>query len=282
MITPKKPKNEAARISALRAYQILDTPPERAFDDITKLAAQILNVPVIAVSFLDDDRQWFKSTVGLNISGTSRDISFCGHAIVLKEVMTVNDTHLDERFANNPLVTGESGFRFYAGAPLIDENGYGLGTLCALDTKPRVFTDEEKTVLRVLANQVLTQMTLRQEIAKRTASEALLRAVNDIAPILIWQLDEKSQCNYFNGAALSFAGKNLLSLSAKELLRYLAPKGRRSVIRTIKKAVKANKDFRLELRLRGADGAYHWMDCHAVVRLDHQGQFIGLLELARI
>src|SRR4051812_16346662 len=126
------PSNEARRLEALRRYHILDTPMEEAFDDLAALAAYICGTPIAAVSLVDEHRQWFKASVGLNFRETPREQAFCGHTILSEEVMIVEDATRDERFAQNPLVTAEKGIRFYAGAPLIDQDGLGLGSVCVI------------------------------------------------------------------------------------------------------------------------------------------------------
>src|SRR5882724_5193861 len=137
MIAPPIPQDEAERVAALRRYCVLDTLAEPAFDRLTKIAQHLLDTPTVLVSLIDSDRQWFKSRIGLDATETPRNISFCGHAVYLREVLVVPDARLDARFADNPLVTGALGLRFYAGAPLITAEGHALGTLCAIDYRPR-------------------------------------------------------------------------------------------------------------------------------------------------
>ncbi len=132
-----KGESERARLEALRRYDILDTEPEVAFDRITQLASKIFNVPIALISFIDQDRQWFKSCYGLDVQETERSASFCAHAILADEVMAVPDARQDPRFSNNRLVAAEPGIRFYAGAPLKVAAGQNLGTLCIIDTQPR-------------------------------------------------------------------------------------------------------------------------------------------------
>ena len=155
------PVDEHARLEALRSYGVLDTPPEQLFDDVTKLAAQICGVPISAISLVDEERQWFKSIVGLDARETPRDAAFCAHAILEPEVMVVEDAATDRRFADNPLVLGDPGIRFYAGAPLVTPEGLALGSLCVIDSVPRELSDEQVEALRVLGRLVMTELELR-------------------------------------------------------------------------------------------------------------------------
>ncbi|WP_009634587.1 PAS domain S-box protein [Synechocystis sp. PCC 7509] len=158
------PSNEAARLLAVSNYEILDTAIESVFDDLTRLAAYICGVPTAMISLIDRDRQWFKSKLGIEILQTARDDAFCAHAILQIEPLIIPDAELDERFADNPLVTGKPGIRFYAGAPLIDPEGFSLGTLCVIDYVPRQLSNEQQDALVVLSRQVMTQLRLRRNL----------------------------------------------------------------------------------------------------------------------
>jgi signal transduction histidine kinase len=163
MIRPKKPHNEAIRIKTLKSFSILDTFSEKEFDEITLLASIICETPMSLISLIDGDRQWFKSKVGLDIDETSREISFCGHAILNEgHLFTVEDSRLDERFYDNPLVTGSPNVVFYAGAPLVTSDGFSLGTLCVLDSKPKVLTMMQQKAMEVLSNNIITLFELKK------------------------------------------------------------------------------------------------------------------------
>jgi GAF domain-containing protein len=156
--------NDAARVSALQKYAILDSEPEQAFDDLTQLASYVCKTPIALISLIDEDRQWFKSRVGISATETSRDIAFCSTAIQQPDVLVVPDTLQDERFRTNPLVTAEPNIRFYAGAPLINEDGYALGTLCVVDRTPRNLAPEQEAALKALSRLVLMQLEFRRNL----------------------------------------------------------------------------------------------------------------------
>lgn len=158
---PPVPVNEAERLRALHELDVLDTPPEEDFDQIVELAASICGVPVSLVSLIDADRQWFKARTGIDVTETSRDVSFCAYAILGRDLLVVPDMRADPRFADNPAVRDSPGVRFYAGAPLVTSDGYPLGTLCVVDSEPRRLSLEQLQALRSLARQVTAQLELR-------------------------------------------------------------------------------------------------------------------------
>ncbi len=173
------PDNEAQRLKTLRGYDVLDTPPEQAYDDLTLLAAQICQVPIAVITLIDENRQWFKSIIGLSVTETPRDFAFCAHAILYSDKMLeVRDAELDPRFADNPLVTGDPHIRFYAGAPLVAPDGVALGTLCVIDYVPRVLSAEQQTALRALSRTVIAQLELRRTLAARRLVEEQLQLLN--------------------------------------------------------------------------------------------------------
>jgi len=172
MIEPEIPVNESERLSDLESYSILDTLPESEYEEITKLAAMICQVPIALISLIDNDRQWFKSHFGLNISETPRTLAFCAHAINNpSEVLSVPDARLDARFKDNPLVTSNPNVTAYTGVPLVSTSGYPLGTLCVIDTKPKEMNAEQIEALKALSNQVIRLFELRK-------NKALLESVN--------------------------------------------------------------------------------------------------------
>jgi GAF domain-containing protein len=159
-----KPANEEARIAALDKYAILDTDPEQSFDDLTLLASFVCKTPIALISLVDEDRQWFKSRIGIEPSETSRDIAFCSAAILQPDVFVVPDALADDRFRDNPLVVSDPHIRFYAGAPLINEDGFALGTLCVVDRAPRELAPDQREALKALSRLVLAQLEFRRNL----------------------------------------------------------------------------------------------------------------------
>ena len=174
--------DETARLAALDNYQILDSLPEQAYDDIALIASQICDTPIALVTFVDETRQWFKSQIGLQISETPRYQSFCQHAIVKpQDLLIVPDVETDQRFNTNSLVMDELGIRFYAGAPLVGTDGHALGTLCVLDRQRRELTISQQHALRALARQVMQQLELRCERRKLRRTETALETALEVA-----------------------------------------------------------------------------------------------------
>ncbi len=243
------PLNEAMRLKALHNYEILDSVCEQNFDDITRLAARLCDCPMALISLVDSDRQWFKAKVGLEVSETHRDLSFCAHAILdASQPLIVTDATQDCRFSDNDLVVGPPGIRFYAGIPLITKQGFPLGTLCVIDTKPRAIDTYQLDALRVLAQSIVTSLDLRQTmravgtlalsdqltgLPNRTAylslmSKSIERQKRDGHPfgIVYIDLDGMKRVNDQEGHA---AGDQLLVVAAKAIAK--AVRGEDSVAR---------------------------------------------------
>jgi diguanylate cyclase (GGDEF)-like protein len=210
MLAAPLPVNETPRLATLRSLRLLDTPAEERFDRLTRLARRVFDVPIALVSLIDENRQWFKSCAGLGVSETPRDISFCGHAILQNDVFLIPDARADDRFHDNPLVTGFPNIRFYAGQPLSVPNGTKLGTLCLIDTRPRDLNDEEQGLLRDLAHiaeqeiaaielATIDELTL---LANRRGFEALAQHALNVckrlsrhASLLFFDLDDFKRIN---------------------------------------------------------------------------------------
>ena len=162
---PNTPSDEEQRLATLRAYDILDTPPEASFDRITELAGELCDAPIALVSLVDHSRQWFKSCVGLDVRETPREVAFCAHAILQDAPLIVSNARTDSRFRDNPLVLGPPGIRSYAGAPLIAENGARLGTLCVIHTdKETDLSQRQIEQLQKLAAVTVRELDLRKAL----------------------------------------------------------------------------------------------------------------------
>jgi GAF domain-containing protein len=180
------PDNEAQRLAALREYRILDTAAEQAYDDITVLAAQLCDTPIAMISLVDESRQWFKSKLGLNQRETPRDVAFCAHAILQSEPLIVRDAFKDARFADSALVTRAPHIRFYAGFPLASPDGFALGTLCAIDRKPRQLSPKQKKAMQALSRQVMALLELRRISARMADALEKLKTLHGLLPICAW------------------------------------------------------------------------------------------------
>jgi GAF domain-containing protein len=165
------PLNEELRLQDLYTYDILDSQQDAAFDELLEVAASIYGCPIAAISFIDKERQWFKSKIGLpaDTESTTRDVSFCAHTILNDEVMIVKDATKDERFCQNPFVTEGLQIRFYAGAPIVSAKGYSLGSICIIDHQPRELTQHEARMLQILSNQIskLLELRLKNRLLKK-------------------------------------------------------------------------------------------------------------------
>jgi PAS domain S-box-containing protein len=204
MLPPPNPPDETFRLASLRGLGILDTPPEERFDRVTRLAALVFEVPIALVSLVDANRQWFKSCIGLDVSETSREISFCGHAILSDEALVIPNALADAKFADNPLVTGPPDIRFYAGFPLGDANGQKLGTLCIIDRKPREFGTAQIEILRELAGMAMQELnSIGLESATQSLHEAQTRmqAITEAVVDGLITIDPGGAVTSFNSAA---------------------------------------------------------------------------------
>ncbi len=228
------PKNEAERLGALRAYEILDTPPESRFDDLARLAATVCDTPTALVSFTDENRQWFKSRVNFEAFELPREIAFCAHVVLdAEDVLIVEDASADTRFAANPLVAGNPHIRFYAGVPLVSPDGFTLGALCVIDYKPRRLSAEQIASLKLLAKQVVSQMEQRREIAERektekklVASEQRFRDYLDNSLALFCTHDLDGVILSVNPAAAKSLGYSQEEIIGKHLNEFIVPEAR--------------------------------------------------------
>ena len=209
MLAPIHPPDEPERLAALCRLHLLDTPPDDRFDRITRTAQRMFGVPIATVTLVDGDRQWFKASIGLDVAETSRDVSFCGHAILQEDPFIIADAALDPRFADNPLVTGAPHIRFYAGVPLHESRGWRVGTLCLIDRVPRELSELEIAALRDLAMWAETELnlyTLQQATAITREKETRLQAIIEHAGDAIVTIDDAGLVETFNPAAQRIFG----------------------------------------------------------------------------
>jgi PAS domain S-box-containing protein len=276
----RPPENETARLDALQRYAILDTLPEQEFEDLSRLAALICGTPIAMVSLVDADRQWFKSKVGLDASETPRDIAFCAHAILQPEVMIVPDALADERFRNNPLVTGEPHVRFYAGTPLITQEGYALGTLCVMDRVPRNMSPEQKDALKALGNLVVTQLELRRSVADLSKAIRERRLTEEeLDQLFTLSLDMLCIAG-FDGyfKRINPAWEKVLGIPVQELLskpynEFVHPDDRAKTEAEAQKIDEGELGISFENRYRCADGSYRWLLWNATPSMEQKRVF---------
>ncbi|HKW30941.1 MAG TPA: GAF domain-containing protein [Verrucomicrobiae bacterium] len=180
------PNNEAERLAALKEYRILDTGTEQPYDDITALAAHICQVPIATISLVDEARQWFKARVGMTRQQTPREIAFCAHTILQHKPLVIRDAEKDRRFAGNALVKGEPRIRFYAGFPLVNQEGLALGTLCAMDRKPRELSARQEKAMQALVRQVMALLEFRRVSLHLADALNHIKTLQGLLPICAW------------------------------------------------------------------------------------------------
>ncbi len=248
---PPRPANETHRLETLSRYEVMDTPPDPAFDDLVALAAKLVGTPIALVTLIDAERQWFKSNLGLAGTGTSRDDSFCAHALGSPDLLIVEDAANDERFRDNPLVVGDPNVRFYAGAPLVAPDGSGLGALCVLDRMPRTLTDDQAAVLRILGRQVMAQLELRRSLRQADRRRRDLLSVFDALPSAVIIADAPDgRVSYQNPAARTLLG--LATRSADDARDYW----RETRLRTVTGALVPPNEWPILRALAGETVAY--------------------------
>lgn len=282
--------SESERLTALRSYDILDTVPEKDFEDIVELASIICDTPISLVSLVDSDRQWFKASKGLDAKETPREYAFCHHTIQNpSEVMVVSDSTLDDRFKSNPLVTGDPNIRFYAGAPLIDNEGHPLGTLCIIDKKPRDFCKREEKALKALAKRVMDLLELRKENISQKKQllekESELKLMLDrflkaqqTARIGSWDWDVLADKLYWSPEMYEIFG--LEETDSENLLEKwqskVHPKDLYLVRDTLTAGLKENKSNSIEYRILGKNDKEIWVETTGAVEVDRSNQALRM------
>jgi PAS domain S-box-containing protein len=287
--------NEKSRLEALYKYGILDTSAEEEFDEITRLAAYICQTPISLISFVDYDRQWFKSTYGISISETPRAIAFCDHTIHQSGIFIVENALLDERFANNPLVTGSPFIRFYAGAPLITPEREVLGAINVIDFVPRTLFAEQKQALSTLSHQVMTHLRLKiilaetehfnlnleKEVSERTIRllerEKDYQRLNDLSPVGIFRTDPEGRCIYANQKACELAGITLPQALMDGWKRAIHEEDRDKVINAYNESLNNDIGLTMEYRFQHSDGKIIWVFNQTSIENDINGHLKGYI-----
>ena len=283
MTAPRIPQNETQRLRALHAYKILDTLAEQAYDDLTGLAAQICDAPIALISLVDRDRQWFKSRVGLNAEETSRKVSFCAHAIHHpKELLEVEDALEDQRFAGNPLVTGDPHIRFYAGMPIVDAAGLALGTLCVIDRKPRVLKQAQRRALKALSRQVMAQIRLSSELAVSHNRSRYFESILESAGGIIYELDANGIFTYVNEYMVDVTGRERETLLKTHFLELVIEEERAGVHEHYQDAIRRRlPETTLEFRVRQQSGVIIWVSQSARLLYSAENRFERVIGLVK-
>lgn len=278
MREPGLPENEPQRLAALARYDILDTYPELQYDEIVKLAAFICNTPIALISFVDDRRQWFKARVGLDLTETPKNISFCGHVVEQGAMLVIEDPLLDDRFKDNPLVARDDGFRFYAGAPLLTVDGYRLGSLCVLDRQPRQLSDEQLELLAALSRVVIRQLDTARIDAARRKAEAAAEAARRLR-VRFFEVSLDMLCiagfdGYFrelNQAWANTLGWTVEELCAKPFIDFVHPDDKAKTIAE-SAALGAGDHITVNFSNRYAtkSGEYRWLEWTATPDVHNQ------------
>jgi PAS domain S-box-containing protein len=262
------PANEVLRLKALQDLAILDSPREQSFDDVALTAMHVCDVPIAVISLIDKDRQWFKSCLGLDGTETSRDIAFCAHAILTPDdILVVEDTTKDERFADNEFVTNEPFIRFYAGAPLVTLEGMALGTLCVVDYKPRTITSEQCKILKALSRQVIQLLRLRSAYAVIQQKEKLLSSLLKNFPGAAYRCENDARWtpHYLSDAVEHLTGyppKAFLQGKKLSFVDLMHPNDVVRINEVCAQATREKKSFELEYSIKRADG--NWRYVHEI------------------
>lgn len=285
MQVPQTPDNEAQRLDMLYALAMLDTPPEERFDRITRLARFMFDVPIALLSLVDTSRQWFKSKQGVTQCETHRDISFCGHAILQNDIFEIPDATLDQRFANNPMVTAEQGIRFYAGVPLI-LNDVAIGMLCIKDYKARCLTQEQKTAFKELSAIVLAELVIdmqsRENHALRAKQQELLRfaRVAEQSSSAVVITDTAGYVQWVNAEFSRMSGYPLAELINRKPGSVLqGPASDPHTIAQMRQALQRQQGFEVDIINYLPNGSPYWAHIKCNPIFDELGSLQGFMAI---
>lgn len=250
------PDNEVNRIEKLHYYNILDSESEDQFDNLTKLVAEICDVPMCLISLVDSDRQWFKSKVGLDVNETPREISFCQYAIMSEHTLEVNNPLEDDRFKENPLVTGSPKIRFYSGAPLIDQDGLAMGTICVMDQKPRELNEFQKNALESIAQTIMRLIALR----KSNQQKVVYSKFFNMSLNLLCIAGVDGFFKYLNPMFSELLGWNEKELKSRPFIDFVHPNDVQKTLLEVEKLASGIDSIGFENRYRKKDGEYIWLN----------------------
>lgn len=250
------PENEIERLRVLKEYAILDTISEKEYESITQLASYICNVPIALVSLIDQNRQWFKASVGLDASETSRKDSFCQYTIMNNHIFEVENAAEHELFNDNPLVLGNPNIRFYAGAPLLNKNGFVMGSLCVIDTKRNKLTEEQKNALQLLANQVVALLDARKKNLEYLDSQKELQNFIDLSKDLVCIANLDGLFYKVNPAFTAVLGYEKQELEGVPFIDFVHPEDVPKTLEEVEKLTDLKKTISFENRFRTKDGSY--------------------------
>jgi two-component system, cell cycle sensor histidine kinase and response regulator CckA len=283
LIPAQSTSDETRRIETLRRYAILDTVPEQAPDDLAALAAQICEAPIALISLVDEHRQWFKARVGFELTETPRDISFCSHAVHQRNLLIVPDATRDERFAQNPMVTGEPHIRFYAGAPLVNPEDAALGALCVMDRVPRTLTQEQEQALGVLARQVMTHLELRRHARELAESDSRFRLLAENITDVFWITSPDLQkVHYVSPGYERIWGRSADNLYSDPNLwaEPILPEEREHVVGVFATLAESKPSVSVEYRIARPGGAVRWIHSRGFQVRDAEGRLVRLIGIA--
>ena len=281
MTPAPSPPDEADRLEALRLYDLPGSLPEGALDDLTALAAQICGAPISLITLIDEDRQHFRSRFGLSTSGTPRDISFCAHAILQPDLFIVPDSVEDERFADNPLVTGEPHIRFYAGMRLVTPAGQALGTLCIIDHVPRQLNASQRDALRTLSRQVMSQLELRRQTRELAASERMLRGIIENEPECVKLISADGTLRMMNPAGVKMMEADSFQEIANRCVFPTVIEEHRAAFRELTARIFRGESDTLEFQIDGIKGGRLWLETHATPLRGDADEVVSLLGITR-